>query len=291
MINIPDYPRLPPGLLEEVLEKLELTEPIPVDLDGLGRVLRAFVFRVPLDNIRKRIWFGGDQTTPLPGGEPVDFFEHWLEHGTAGTCWPLHGGFTALLLSLGFPARRIAGALLMGVGGMTDEFDFDTNHASVIVSLDGTDYLTDCNIGCVEPLPLVPGEETRAGWGIHALESRPFEDWAEVHFFPQTQREEKVIFRPGRAYDPVDHEFCLAEYERSKQVSIFNDALFVCSRRPDRFVTLGRSNQIVIDEDGEVTKTPVTEAERNRSLVEDHGFSPEIVEKIPPDVEGSLTVV
>jgi hypothetical protein len=56
-------------------------------------------------------------------------------------------------------------------------------------------------------------------------------------------------------------------------------------------VSLGRNNQIVIDKDGVVTKTPVTEAERIRSLVEDHGFSPEIVEKIPPDEEGSLTVV
>jgi arylamine N-acetyltransferase len=174
---------------------------------------------------------------------------------------------------------------------MTDEFDFDTNHASVIVRLDGTDYLTDCNIGCVEPLPLVPGEVTRAGWGIHEVESHPFEDWVEVHFFPQIQREKKAIYRPGRAYDPVDHEFCLAEYERSKELSPFNDALFVCSRRPDRFVTLGRSNQIVIDETGVVTRTPITEAERKRSLIEDHGFSPEIVEQIPSDVEGSLTVV
>jgi N-hydroxyarylamine O-acetyltransferase len=291
VINVPDYPRLPPDLLEQVLEKLGLTEPIPVDLDGLGRVLRAFVFRVPLDNIRKRIWFAGDRTTPLPGGEPVDFFEHWLKYGTAGTCWPLHGGFTALLLSLGFPARRIAGALLMGVSGMTDEFDFDTNHASVIVRLDGTDYLTDCNIGCVEPLPLLAGEVSRAGRGIHELESRPFEDWVEVRFFPQIQREKKMVFRPGPIYDPVDHGFCLAEYERSKEVSPFNEALFVCSRHPDRFVSLGRNNQIVIDADGVVTKTPVTEAERKRSLVEDHGFSPEIVERIPPDVEGSLTVV
>ena len=179
----------------------------------------------------------------------------------------------------------------MGVSGMTDEFDFDTNHASVIVRLDGIDYLTDCNSGCVEPLPLVRGEVTRAGWGIHEIESRPFENWVEVHFLPQTQREKKVVYRPGRAYDPVDHTFCLAEYERSKDLSIFNESLFVCSRRPDRFVTLGRCNQIVIDEEGVVTKTPVTEAERKRSLVEDHGFSPEIVEKIPPDEEGSMTIV
>ena len=291
MIAIPDYPRLPPALLERVLEKLGLSQPISVDLDGLDRVLKAFVFGVHLDNVRKRIWFAGARTGPLPGGEPVDFFEHWLAHGTGGTCWPLHGGLSALLQTLGFPARRIAGALIMGSGDMTDEYDFDTNHASVMVRLDGKDYLTDGNIGSVAPLPMVPGEVNTAGWGIHELESRPFGDQLDVLFSPQTGRGKRITFRPGPAYDPVSHEFCLAQYEYSKKVSPFNQALLACARSPDRIVTVGRSNRIVVHADASVTKTPVSDAERKRALVEDLKFSEEIVEKIPPDEEGSETFV
>lgn len=291
MIAIPDYPRLPPALLQRVLEKLGLSRPVSVDYDGLDRVLKAFAFGVPLDNVRKRIWFAGDRTGPLPGAEPVDFFEHWLEHGTGGTCWPLHGGLSALLQTLGFPARRIAGALIMASGGLTDEYDFDTNHASVMVGLDGKDYLTDCNIGCVAPLPMVPGEVNTAGWGIHELESRPFENQLEVCFFPQTGRRKQFSFRPGPAYDPVDHEFCLVQYEHSKKVSPFNHALFASARSPDKIVTVGRSNRVVVHADASVTQTPVSDAERKRALVEDLGFSEEMVEKIPPDEEGSETFV
>ena len=284
-------PLLSRELLAAVLERLDLQEPISVDLEGLTKVLQAFVFNVPLDNLRKRIWFAGDQEGPLPGGDPIDFFENWLRHGTGGTCWPLHGGFRALLRTLGFPARQIAGALLMGPGGMTDEYDHDSNHTTVIVEFDGVEYLTDCNMGCVAPLPLNPHEATKAGWGIHEIEARPFDGWVEVRFWPQVNREQQVIYRPLRKYDPVKHDFALAEYDRTRHLSVFNKALLACYRHPDRILSVGRSNKILIDADANVTKTPITDDERARILVEDFGYSQEIVDMLPPDEDGSETFV
>ena len=39
----------------------------------------------------------------------------------------------------------------------------DTNHGSVLVTLDGLEYLVDPCIGSFEPMPLVPGATTTAG--------------------------------------------------------------------------------------------------------------------------------
>jgi hypothetical protein len=38
--------------------------------------------RVPFDNVRKMIALRSAGHTPLPGGDAVEFFENWLEHGT-----------------------------------------------------------------------------------------------------------------------------------------------------------------------------------------------------------------
>ncbi len=108
-------PTLALDLVERVLEKLGFRGRPSPDLAGLNAVLAAVCGGVPFDNIRKRIWFERIRKGPLPGGEPSDFFETWLTHGTAGTCWPSNGATHALLVSLGFSARRCAGGM-MGAG-------------------------------------------------------------------------------------------------------------------------------------------------------------------------------
>ena len=107
-------PVLSPELVERVLSKLGLTERPSLDLAGLNTLYAAFSGNVANDNIQKRIWFAGDQTTRLTGGDPAEFFENWLAHGTGGTCFPINGGICALVHSLGFDARRIVGTMIMG---------------------------------------------------------------------------------------------------------------------------------------------------------------------------------
>ena len=102
-------PLPPPEIFERVLERLGLTKRPSIDLAGLNAVYAAWCGRIPFDNIQKRIWFAGDRTTPVTGGDPTEFFANWLAHGTGGTCWPTSGAMYALLRSLGYPARRITG--------------------------------------------------------------------------------------------------------------------------------------------------------------------------------------
>ena len=273
-------PVLAPDLIERVLAKLGLRNRPSLELAGLNTLFAAHCGSIPFDNIRKRIWFASDQTTPLPGGDPTDFFEHWLAHGTGGTCWPTNGGLYALVHALGFDARRIAGSVI--VGG----YPQGANHGSVLVTLDGVDYLVDANIGSFKALPLVPGVLASTGEGIHDIKAVPSESGFEIFFYTGWNRAEPLPFRPEPEYDPVDHAFWLARYDRTKKVGFFNDALLIFRHFPESIVTIGRKNKITVAADGSYTKTELSDVERKAALVEELGISEEITEKLPPDVPG-----
>lgn len=281
---LPD-PGLSAELLERVLAKLGLDERPSLDLDGLNALFAAYCAGVPgLDTIRKRIWFAGEQTGPLPGSDPGDYLEHWLMHGTGGTCWPANGAVYALVHSLGFDARRIAGCIVL------EQYP-GTNHGSVVVTLDGVDYLVDGTISAHDVLRLVPGTATATVDGIHRIRAVPIEGGFDVLWYQGHDREGEWTFRTEPEHDPVDQTFFVDRYERTKQLSVFNDALFICRRFPDSIVTLGRKNKIIVAADNTLTKTEISDAERKRVLVEEFGISEQMADALPPDVPGGMALL
>ena len=134
--TIPE-PKLSSEILTRILTKLDLMERPERNLVGLNRVYAAYCGHVPRDNIQKRIWLTGKQTTPVTGGDPIEFFENWSAHGTGGTCFPTSGGLCALLCALGFDGKRVSGCVIRG------GIEYDANHASVLVRLEGANYLVD----------------------------------------------------------------------------------------------------------------------------------------------------
>ncbi len=273
-------------LIERVLLKLGFTDLPSLDLAGLNALCAAFCSSVPFDNIQKRIWFAGDQTTPLTGGDPTEFFENWLTHGTGGTCWPINDGLYALFHSLGFDARRIAGCIIM------EEYP-GTNHGSMVVTLDGVGYLIDANIGSFKVLALVPNTPASTGEGIHDISAVPIDGGFDVFWYTGINRKEPLVFRTEPEHDPVDHAFFLEAYDRTKSKGhdLFNYALYICRRFPDSIVTLGRKNKITVAAHNIATKTEISDAERRRVLVEELGISEEIVEALPPDVPGGAELL
>ena len=278
-------PVISPDLMERALVKLGLTERPSLDLAGLNTLYAAYCSNVPaIDSIRKRIWFAGDQRPQLPGGDPTDYFENWLTHGTGGTCWPTNGAVYALVGSLGFDARRIAGCIVM------EEYP-GTNHGSVVVTLDGVDYLVDGNLAAYEVLRLVPGTTTSAGKGIHRVSTVPIDGGFDVLWYQGHDREEQMTFRTEPEHDPVDHAFFLDRFDRTKQLSVFNDALFICRRLPDRIITIGRKNKIEVAADNTLTSTEINDVERRRLLIEEFDISEEMAEALPPDVPGGKALL
>jgi len=165
-------PSLAPLLVERVLAKLGLKNKPTLDLAGLNTLYAAICGNIPFDNIQKRIWFATDRKKPSTGGDPTEFFENWVRHGTGGTCWPANGGMYALARAVGFPARRIAGSVII------PGYPAGANHGSVLVKLDGVEYIFDLVLGGFKVLPLAPGRRASTGGSIHSVEVAPLESGA-----------------------------------------------------------------------------------------------------------------
>ena len=281
-VSVSPEPVLAPQLVERVLEKLGVRQKPSLDLAGLNVVYSAFCGKVPFDNIQKRIWFAGPQTTPLTGGDPNEFFNNWLRHGTGGTCWPINGALYALVRALGFEARRVTGSVIV------EGYPRGANHGSVLVTLDRINYLVDGWMVSFKALPLVSGKPASTGSGIHDISAAPIGDTFEIYAYPGWLREQPLPFRTESEYDPVDHAFFLARYDLTKNMGFFNDAFFICRHFPDSILTLGRHSKFRVRADGTLTKTETTEAERRAALIEEFGLSEEIVEAIPPNVPNGV---
>jgi len=277
-------PDLPDQLCERVLEKLGFTERPRLDLVGLNTVCAAFSGNVSNDNIQKRIWFAGEQTSPVTGGDPIEFFENWLVHGTGGTCFPINNAIYTLARSIGFDARRIAGSMIV------EGFEQDANHGAVLVNLEGIDYLVDAQLAAFKALPLVPGQAASTGEGIHDITAVPVGNTFHVLWYAGHNREKPITFHLTPEYDHVDHAFFLTQYNlsRSNSRSPFNESLYICRHFSDSILTLGRSNKITVASDNTVTTTQLADDERWRVLVEEFGISEEAVNALPPDVPGGI---
>jgi arylamine N-acetyltransferase len=272
---------IPADILDRVLAKLGVSSKPALDLAGLNRVYAAFSGHVPNDNIQKRIWLSGDRARPLTGGDPVEFFVNWLEHGTGGTCFPANGALCALLGVLGFDARRFSAAVLM------EGLEHDGNHGTVIVRIDGIDYLVDAQLASFDPLPLIAGKSTSTGNGIHDISALPNAEGFDVRWYPGANRERPLIMRPDLARGAVDHAYFLAQYalsaSRDRRRSPFNEALFVGRHFRGSILIVNRNNKIVVSSDNVASKSEITLVERARILVEELGLSKHAANAIPPD--------
>ena len=279
MVSKAKEPRLSSELVARVLSKLGLDQNPTLDLDGLTSLYSAYCGSIPADNIQKRIWFSGKFPTPPPGGDPSEFFENWLGHGTGGTCFPINGAMYALAKALGFEARRIAGSMIV------DGYTHCDNHGSVLVRLGGVDYLVDGQLAAFKVIELVPGRPVSSGEGIHDIEAVPISGGFDILWYSGVNRKEKKTFRIQPGYDPVDHAFFLNAYERTRKPGrdLFNHALYICRRFPDSIVTVVRQNKVTVNPDGSFSKTVIEGRDREKILVEEIGLSEVIVRSLPPD--------
>jgi len=274
-------PTLAPDVVERVLGKLGLRERPDVDLAGLNTVYAAFSANVSNDNVQKRIWLAGDRTSPVAGGDPVEFFENWLTHGTGGTCFPINGSFATLLDVLAFQVRRIVSTMM--VPGAERGA---SNHGSVVVTLEGVDYLTDVQCAGFEALPLRPGGESRTTSSIHAMRAFSNENGFEVRFHSGHMRENEFRFLTEPENDPVHHEHFISLYDRSAKVegfSPFNRQLHICRHFDDSILSIRGGKKIRVARDGSVTSVDVDEALARQALVEEFGVSEEAAYALPRD--------
>ncbi len=86
--------------VQKCLTRLEITEQIPCDLDGLNRLLFAQLTHIPFDSLD--VWSAG----ACPSLKLQDIYEKIVEKGRGGYCFELNTFFRSLLNALGFDAYQ-----------------------------------------------------------------------------------------------------------------------------------------------------------------------------------------
>ena len=123
---------------------------------------------------------------PFPNGPPDAFLAAYLRDGTGGTCWPSSGGLHALLVALGFDARRGSAAMYDNLSGPIH------THGTVIVRIDGVDYWVDSSMLTDRVFPFVRGEETHLDDPLHPVRVEPVDQlwrvWWPHPFLDETDR-------------------------------------------------------------------------------------------------------
>ena len=259
-------PDLPVALRDAVLRRLGFAAPPSTDLAGLRALYAAWCEHVPFDNVAKIISLRGAAADPLPSMQAVAFFETWLADGNGATCWPSSNALYALLRSLGFDARRIA-------AHMQDAGVF--NHGTVIVTLDGREWLADSSLLTGIPLPLA--RETFAAPGLVfnsevELDGETYMVWTH---WPTNSG-----YMPCRVFPAaVAYHYCAERYESTRERSPFNQRLFARRNREGEMLVLWGNVRYTKSSGRGIESRALSSGELLDSLRREFGLSERVVKR------------
>jgi N-hydroxyarylamine O-acetyltransferase len=253
---------LSPSTTEAVLAKLGFSTSPDPDLAGLDAVYGAWCRGVPFDNLVKRIHLANGSAERIANGPPPAFFEWWLRAG----------GLHALLVALGFDARRGSAAMFDNISGPIH------THGTTLVRIDGTDHWVDSSMLTNVVLPLVPHGATRHHDPLAPVWSEPVDDLWRVWWTSPVNGEEIGCLLID---DDVTAEHYLVRYEASREMSPFNTAVYTTRNTADARIAIAFGQRFERRADG-ITSVPLGD-DRDRILIDDFGYSEAIVARLPPD--------
>lgn len=270
-------------LVNRVLTRLGIERRPGCDVEGLTHTYEAWSKSVPFCSTRKRLHYGNDigRAGPLPDATASEFYANFLAHGTGGTCWAAAEALLQLLRALGFEARRVAGSML--------EFTqiARPNHGTVLVRIDGTDYLVDPFFRSRAPLPILTTESVIAPLASLAVRAEPGANGAPhtVHWrFPNNRTWMRFSFDPQ--HDGTTHAFFQERYEASAGAnSIFNTELFISRHVGTDVHTLFKGEHSILHADDRIERKPIA-SRRDELLTDIFGLSDDVVRRLPEDVTG-----
>lgn len=272
--TIPSEETLHDEVVDRVLERFGVERALP-DLDFLNELYAAWCRSVPFDNIYKRLYFAKGAGGPLPLGRSAEILEMFLRHGTGGTCWPMAIAQFALLRTLGFTVRGLAGSMV----GITPP-DFGPSHGTIIVTLDGSEYLVDNTMLSEEVLPLRRDTITTASAGGLRIWAEPNASLWDVHF-QMAHSDREITCR--LEVDGVSLEFFQERLQRTIGYSRFNQTLYIRKNHGGGAIAYGRGKLTRLDPSGDRTVEKVDQDALTDLLVNDFGLSSERVQALPPD--------
>jgi N-hydroxyarylamine O-acetyltransferase len=206
-------------VIEALLHRIGLSARPEATVDGLRELHRAYLARVPYEDIAVQL----GETGPLDEGELI---RRVCSDGRGGYCFELNTVLAALLRGCGFVVTHHQAV----VGG-----EGPTNHMALLVHLDGERWLADAGLGegFVEPLPFREGSTTLGPFAYTVTREEAgtwwvgMHEWTSFSGFRMTEAESVVA-----DFDP--HHRRLATDPESSFVKTF----VVQNPRPDRIVTV-----------------------------------------------------
>ena len=206
-------------MIERLLARIGLDRAPAADVDGLFRIHRAYVGRVPYEDLAVQL----GETAPL---DEAALTERLLHDGRGGYCFELNTVLAALLRSVGFVVTHHEAV----VGG-----EGPVNHMALLVHLDGERWLADAGLGegYLDPLAFREGATT-IGPFTYTLEREAGGSWwigqHEWSSFSGFRMTEEAV--PLAAFDP-HHRRMATDPESS-----FVKTLVVQQPSVDRITTL-----------------------------------------------------
>ena len=130
-------------VIDALLDRIGLSAMPEATVDGLHELHRAYLARVPYEDIAVQL----GETGPL---DEAELIARVCADGRGGYCFELNTVLAALLRACGFVVTHHQAV----VGG-----EGPTNHMALLVHLDGERWLADAGLGegFVEPLPFREG--------------------------------------------------------------------------------------------------------------------------------------
>lgn len=140
------------------LARIGVAEPVAHSVDGLERLQRAHLTRVPFDSLD--VFAEREVRTDIDWSVPKI-----VDRGRGGWCYELNGAFAWLLGELGFRVKQLGATVLLSPGPM------ELAHLALEVALERP-YLVDVGFGdsFIRPLPLDDPGPHDGGSGSYRFE-------------------------------------------------------------------------------------------------------------------------
>ena len=234
--------------VDAYLARIGINDVGDISVDGLERLQRAHLSRVPFENLdvfhRRGVSTGTDWSVPKI-----------VVRGRGGWCYELNGAFATLLSSLGFQVRWLGATVILDAEDASPVPD----HLTIEVTLDRP-YLVDVGFGdsFIRPLPLDREGPHDGGAGIYRF---AFDDAATTLLF-EGQDGLEPQYRFGR------RSFTAGDFEAPSQRLQTEPGLHwtqgpfatrLLDGGPDRVTLL--KDRIKFRRSGEWTEQPVSDGE------------------------------
>lgn len=260
-------------LRDQVLTAFGFSDLPSIDEEGLSQIYDAWCRNVPFDNLRKLIHVRAQNPAPLPGSTADDFFTAWLAHRTGGTCWAGNGALCSLLQSIGFDSSR-------GVATMLVSPTLPPNHGTVVVRLPEAKHLRLCDASILHRVPIelapsLPHAKLSHNVQLSLVDGKWVVRWIPAHL--PNGLDCRI------EYFPTDDADFQARHDATRGWSPFNYLPVVRTIRGRCAVGVYGSDWYQLSSDGQVEKRSLTVTERAEMLVNQLGYSEEIVSQLPKD--------